>query len=137
MLELLSLSTCHCFGGLVAKTFLQGQVPGSAQKYAPRPNFLCILHPLHSPGGKSGCFGPCLAVPADPEDAWVPPDPRPRPPRPRLPRPRPPRVFLTAFTSGIGYGNAGWVSLSAFAPDLEDVGGADGVVTEATDAADE
>ena len=114
--------------------FFQGHVAGSEQKKAPRPCFLCMLHPFQSPGGKSGCFGAGLEVPADPDGAWVPPDPRPWPPRPRPPRL--PWFCLTALTSGTGYCKPGWVSLRALAPDLEDVDEVDGVVTAATDAAE-
>ena len=60
MLELLSLSLSQF--GLGVKMFFHGQVAGSEQKYAPLPCFLCMEHPNHSPGGKSGCLDPLFGL---------------------------------------------------------------------------
>ena len=74
--------------------FLQVQVAGSEQKYAPLPHLKCIAHPLI--GGKSGCLVPlCLGLstpPAPPPFACdAEPDcgaePLPLPPR-EVPLPR-------------------------------------------------
>ena len=64
--SLVDLSKSH-FDGLGVKMFFHGQVPGSEQKKAERPCLKCILHPLQSPAGRSGCLDPlCL----DPDEAW-------------------------------------------------------------------
>ena len=82
-IDFVGLSIFH-FLGLGVKMSLQGQEAGSAQKCALFPHRKCILHPDHSPGGRSGCLVPFLEV------VGAVPEAAPRPPRPlRPPRPRP------------------------------------------------
>ena len=62
LLEVLGLSNFHLlFDGFGVNTFFHGQVPGSEQKKADRPNLKCMEQPIQSPAGKSGCLAPlCL-----------------------------------------------------------------------------
>ena len=116
----------------------QGHVAGSPQKYADLPNLKWLAHPFHSPDGRSGCLEP-LFLGAEGADELFPP--RLFPPRLFLP-PRPPRLFrppfLTALTSGTGYGKPGSVSSS----DDTDTGAAEAAapdtcaLTAATEAVD-
>ena len=61
--------------GLVAMMFLQVQVAGSEQKYAPLPHLKCIAHPLI---GGPDVWCPC---------AWVCPRPQLRPHSPVMRNP--------------------------------------------------
>ena len=75
LLELLSLPVLQLLVGIGVKIFFHGQVAGSEQKYAPLPCFLCMEHPNHSPGGRSGCLFPLEADEfeegCDPDWLWL------------------------------------------------------------------